>query len=460
MSSPGSTDAFVLLLRNSKLVKEKQLNDYLERSPDLPSNPRLAARCLVKDGLISGFQAEQLLAGRFKGFFLLGGQYKVVKPIGRGGMGNVFLCEHLQLNRQVAVKVLTRDAARDKGMLERFQREARAAAALDHPNIVRVHDVSVSPELALLVMEYVEGKTLQQVLDEEGPLPYRRAVGYVVQAAAGLQHAQERGIIHRDIKPANLLVDPNGVVKILDMGLACFLNKEERLTQQVDGATLLGTADYMSPEQALASKNLDARTDIYSLGVTLYALTCGRTPFEGSTTQKLIAHQMREAIPAHKVSSQVPKVLSATVSRMMAKKPSARYTTAAEVIEALTPWADTPPASNSGRRPAPVRKPWPRGRVLVGSAIGLLLVAGLALWPLLASKSSNARADQVAGTPPPPPPVSPAGDAKPSPKQPDTPEKPSAVAQPREKERYRLNLDKQQPFLVRIENKQPDGNMP
>src|SRR5262249_41199847 len=150
---------------------EKQLSDYLERTPDLPGDPRSAAKRLVKDGLLSTFQAGELLAGRYKGFFLLGGQYKVIRPIGRGGMGAVVLCEHLQLKRQVAIKILPPDGAREKVMLERFQREARAAAALDHPNIVRVHDVSVSPKGALLVMEYIEGKTLQQILDEEGPLP-------------------------------------------------------------------------------------------------------------------------------------------------------------------------------------------------------------------------------------------------------------------------------------------------
>jgi serine/threonine protein kinase len=344
-------------------------------------------------------------------------------------------------------------------MLERFQREARAAAALDHPNIVRVHDVSVSPEGALLVMEYIEGKNLQQVLDE-GPLPCQTAVGYAIQTAAGLQHAHERGIIHRDVKPANLLVDRNGVVKILDMGLARFLDKEDRLTQVVNDGALLGTADYMSPEQGMANTTIDSRTDIYSLGVTLYALTCGRAPFEGSTTQKLLAHQMRDAVPAHKVRPQVPKALSAVVAKMMAKKPEARYATVADVIEALRPWADDPPPSGSGRHTEPVRwlLPGSRVRVLVGSAVGLLLVvAAIGLWVLLAQRSPNA----VASTNNPANPANPTGDSKPLPEPLDKPAKPPEVARPgpREKERYRLNLDNQQPFVVRIENKQPDGSL-
>src|SRR5262249_49763740 len=259
----------------------------------------------VKAGLITAFQAEQLLAGRYKGFFLLGGQYKLLKPIGRGGMGAVFLCEPLPLNRRVAVKVLPKARAPDEGSCGRVPRGGGTTAALDHPNIVRVYDVGISSGLAVLVMEYAEGKTLQEVLDHQGAIPYQKAVGYVLQAAAGLEHAHERGIIHRDIKPANLLLDRNGVIKILDMGLARFLDKEDRLTQQLDGGSVLGTADYMSPEQAVSSSQVDVCTDIYSLGVTLYTLISGRTPFQGSTTQKLIAHQMREAVPAHKVRPEV-----------------------------------------------------------------------------------------------------------------------------------------------------------
>jgi hypothetical protein len=451
MPAPGSTDDFLHLLRKSMLLSEERLRDYLERAPELPAAPRSAARRLVKDGLISAFQAEQLLGGRYKGFFLLGGQYKVVEPLGRGGMGAVYLCEHLKLERQVAVKVLHREAAQDKLTLERFQREARASAALDHPNVVRVHDVNVSPDGSLLVMEYVEGKNLQQVLDEEGPLPYPVAVGYVSQAAAGLQHAHERGIIHRDVKPANLLLDRHGVVKVLDMGLARFLDKEDGLTQVVGG--VVGTADYMSPEQAIPDEGVDARTDVYSLGVTLYALTCGRTPFAGSTTQKLIAHQLRDAVPAHKVCPDMPRALSAVVARMMAKCREARYSTAAEVIEALAPWADAPPPSGSGRHAAPARRPSPWVRTLVGGAAGLLLVAAaLGLWLALASRASNAAAA-------PGPRADLDGGPKSPPEQPDKPAKLPEGARPVEKERYRLNLDEQKPFLVRIENRQPDGTL-
>jgi serine/threonine protein kinase len=436
MPSPASTKALLDLLHNSRLLEEPQLADYLKRLPDLPLEPRAAAQTLVNDGLITAFQARHLLRGRYKGFFLLGGQYKVLKPIGRGGMGTVFLCEHLKLRRLAAVKILPRAQAKDKVSLERFQREARAAAALDHPNIVRVYDVSPSPDLALLVMEYVEGKTLQEIMDREGAIPYGQAVGYAMQAAAGLRHAHERGIIHRDIKPGNLLVDRNGTVKVLDMGLARFLDKDDRLTQDFDGAAILGTPDYMSPEQATAGSRIDSRTDIYSLGATLYALLCGRTPFAGSTSEKILALQVREPVPAHRVRDEVPEALSAVVARMMAKDPARRYATAAEVIAALAPFADAPPqAASTVRLPhVPGRQPRSRRPLLLGAGASLLLLGtAMGLWLMFSQQPSGA----------------PAG-ASPDPAtRPDQP-----AGKQREKERYRLNLEKQPPLLARIENRQ------
>src|SRR5262249_14682217 len=155
MPGLASTNAFVDLLRASRLVENQELDEHLKKAPKLPGDPKKAAQQLVKDGLITSYHAEQLLNGR-KGFFLLGMQYKVLKPIGRGGMGTVFLCEHMQLNRRVAIKVVPKSQAKDRITLERFQREARAAAALDHPNIVRVYDVDASPRMPLLVMEYAD----------------------------------------------------------------------------------------------------------------------------------------------------------------------------------------------------------------------------------------------------------------------------------------------------------------
>ena len=222
---------------------------------------------------------------------------------------------------------------------ERFLREARSAAALDHPNIVRIFDVARHNGTPYLAMEYVDGETLQQILDREGHMPVATAADAVAQAAAGLQHAHERGFVHRDIKPGNLIRDRFGSVKILDMGLArSFEDPNHKLTEALDSGAVVGTADYISPEQALNAPNIDIRADIYSLGATLFTLVAGRTPFEGNTTQKLLNHQLKSAPRLTAVDSTVPEMLSNIVAKMMAKKAIERYQTPAEVIAALAPW--------------------------------------------------------------------------------------------------------------------------
>jgi serine/threonine protein kinase len=259
--------------------------------------------------------------------------------LGRGGMGAVYLAEHLELHRKVAIKVLVPGKDEDQRLaLERFQREARAAAALDHPNIVRIFDVARHAETPYLVMEYVEGKTLQQILDKEGPIPYPTAAEHIAQAAAGLQHAYEKGFVHRDIKPGNLMRDKSGVIKLLDMGLARSSSAKDRLTEQLDQGAVVGTADFIAPEQGLNQSGVDIRADIYSLGATFFALIIGKPPFEGNTTQKLLQHQLRSAPTLASLDATLPSGLSAVAAKMLAKRPDDRYQTPAEVIAALAPW--------------------------------------------------------------------------------------------------------------------------
>jgi WD40 repeat protein/tRNA A-37 threonylcarbamoyl transferase component Bud32 len=263
-------------------------------------------------------------------------------------MGVVYLAQHAALGRKVAVKVLGEEQSREKLALERFFREARAAAALDHPNIVRLHDIAQSNEKHYLVMEYVEGIDLQALLDQTGPLHPAQAANYIAQAAAGLQHAHERGFIHRDIKPANLIVTRSGAVKVLDMGLARSVSDpKDSLTAQLDEEVITGTADFLSPEQAL-NVRLDSRTDIYSLGATFYTLLTARPPYEGSTAQKLAAHQTAPTPDVRAVRAEVPVDLAAVVGRMMAKKQGDRYQTARAVVAALDPWA--PDLADTGSR--------------------------------------------------------------------------------------------------------------
>jgi serine/threonine protein kinase len=210
-------------------------------------------------------------------------------------MGTVFLCEHTSMRRRVAIKVLPVAKAKDPSYLERFYREARAVAALDHPNIVRAYDIDQDEKLHFLVMEYVDGASLQEIVKRAGPLEPLRAAHYMCQAAFGLQHAHEAaGLVHRDIKPGNILVDRTGAVKVLDMGLARFFHDEEDVLTKKYDENVLGTADYLAPEQALDSHAVDIRADIYSLGATFYFCLTGKTPFsEGTVAQKLIWHQTR-----------------------------------------------------------------------------------------------------------------------------------------------------------------------
>lgn len=298
---------------------------------------------MVRDGLITQFQAKQLLAGKHKGFFL--GPYKFLDQIGAGGMGAVFLAEHIHMLRRVAVKILPPSKAQNESSLLRFKREAQAVAAVDHPNIVRAFDVGNEGGYHFLVMEYVEGVSLQQLLNS-GPLPLAHATNFTSQAALGLQHVHECGMIHRDIKPANLLLDRKGVVKILDLGLARMMVDEadDGLTRDKEGGVILGTADYLAPEQAINSSAVDIRADIYSLGITLYALLAGKPPFTDMTVaQKLLAHQLRQVPPLPTLRRDVSPELWAVIERMIAKDPAARFQMPGEVVQALLPWAQPVP---------------------------------------------------------------------------------------------------------------------
>jgi serine/threonine protein kinase len=332
---------FLELLRRSRLIEPAKLDEYLRQRPHFPERPDEAAAQLVHDGFLTRYQAQVLMSGRWKGFFL--GSYKILKPLGKGGMSTVFLAEHVTLHRKVALKVLPGRLAADPATLERFYREGRVVAALDHPNLVRAYDIGHDDDVHFLVMEYVEGRDLGAILAQKKPVPVDYAVACIVWAATGLQHAFAKGLIHRDIKPANLILSKQGGLKILDMGLArFFLDEADDLTRRFQNKGLVCTPDYASPEQtAQGSNTVDIRSDIYSLGCTFYALLTGAPPFTGSMTQILAAHQSEIALPVSVVRKEVPDGLSGVVARMMAKKPEDRYQTPAEVLAALEPWTPT-----------------------------------------------------------------------------------------------------------------------
>ncbi|WP_168219285.1 serine/threonine-protein kinase [Limnoglobus roseus] len=309
----------------------------LRTTADLPDNSGECAEQLIQQGVLTRFQSKQLLAGKFRGFVL--GPYRLLDQIGKGGMGTVYLGEHATLKRRVAVKVLARELAENKISVERFLREARSASALTHGNIVRVHHVGQAVGTHYIVMEYVDGVTLEQVVDRKGPFSATEAAQIAVQAAAGLQHAHERGFVHRDIKPENLMITKNGTVKVLDMGLTKSIqSSSDNLTGVLNSKAILGTIDYLSPEQGLQS-DVDARSDIYSLGATLFTLLTGHSPYDGvPAQQKLMQHQFGKVPLLSEFRSDLPEGLTAVVAKMMAKQPGERFQTVAEVADALMPW--------------------------------------------------------------------------------------------------------------------------
>jgi eukaryotic-like serine/threonine-protein kinase len=336
----NSSVEFLDVLAKSKLIDPTLLRQQLQAMKPLPPDAGGISDALVREKLLTPFQAQLLLAGKFRGFHL--GSYIVQDQLGKGGMGVVYLAEHESLRRKVAIKML-KSTEKQTIAFERFLREARSVAALDHPNIVRIYDVVSQGKLQYLIMEYVEGVNLETKVQQQGPLPIGRAIDYILQAAAGLQHAYEKGFVHRDIKPANIMVTSDGVVKILDMGLArSTVEDGDRLTEVLDKDAIVGTADFIAPEQAMGESDVDVRADIYSLGVTLFMLVSGRVPFHGSTTQKIMQHQLKEAPQLADVDPTILPELSQIVAKMMAKDRNKRYQTPAEVVEALAPWLGTP----------------------------------------------------------------------------------------------------------------------
>jgi urea transport system substrate-binding protein len=289
-------------------------------------------------------------------------RYRILGLLGRGGMGTVFQAEHRLLERPVVIKVLRPELIGDEELLQRFQREARLAAKLAHPNVVTVYEAEQVGPTHLLVMEFIEGQTLAELLRKRGPLPVAVACELVRQAAVGLQHVHEQGLVHRDIKPSNLIVTDGGQLKVLDLGLA-FLKagapKDQDLTHPQQS---MGTIDYMAPEQWEDSHGVDIRADIYSLGCTFYYLLAGSPPFgvskDPNIMRRIWAHSLAPIPPIRAKRPDVPKELAAVLNRMLAKDRADRYAVPVEVAAALAPYAadcdvSSFLASGSGRQGPP-----------------------------------------------------------------------------------------------------------
>ena len=338
MPAPNTIPEFLDVIRKSGLIPEEGLTAEIGRLRGTPAGPQTVeglAAAFVDAGLLTRFQSKQVKLGRYKRFEVAG-KYRLLELLGVGGMGAVYLCEHIFMKRLVALKVLPVEKLADPSALLRFYREARAVAALDHPNIVRAYDIDKFEQMHFLVMEYVDGVSIQEVVARHGPLDPYRAANYAAQSAHGLHHAHQLGMVHRDIKPGNLLLERTGFVKILDMGLARFFDqKNDNVTEKFDNNCVLGTADYLAPEQAV-SNVVDIRADIYALGGTFYFMLTGQSPFpDGTIAAKLLSHQREVPRPVREFRGDVPEDLIAILERMMHKDPEERYQTPEELHEAL-----------------------------------------------------------------------------------------------------------------------------
>jgi len=338
MPAPRTIDQFLDVVKKSGVLDENRLETragQLLRSVSPPNDPQSLASILIKEGLITRWQADQFLQGKSRGFQI--GKYNILEKLGAGGMSLVYLCKDKTLPLRVAVKVLPKSMADDETMLKRFQREARATVTLDHQHVIHAYAIDQTDQFHYMVMEYVDGKSLEEIVQRDGPLSVGKAVKYIRQTTLGLQYIHERGMVHRDIKPGNLLLEyAKDSIKILDMGLARFFNdNEELLTRGV-----LGTVDYFAPEQTMDSHAVDSRADIYSLGGTMSFLLTGSPPFEGGTViQKIQGHRRLDPRPIRAIRPDVPENVVTIILKMMAKDPAQRYQTPAEVWQVLAPWA-------------------------------------------------------------------------------------------------------------------------
>lgn len=290
---------------------------------------------LTESGRLTNYQVQAIQSRRFSELRI--GNYDVLSKLGAGGMGSVYKAKHRKMKRIVALKVLAAEIASQGSFIQRFQREVETIAQLQHPNIVMAFDADECESGHFLVMEFVDGRDLSGDVEKNGPLSVADAVECIRQAAEGLAYAHRRGIVHRDIKPANLLRDVTGLVKVADLGLARLSSAAAENSSITQAGGILGTADYMPPEQALDSTTIDHRADIYSLGCTLYFLLTGRPPFQASSLMGLLLAHRDKPIPSVRdFRADVPPSVEAVIARMLAKKPTDRQASMDEVCQALT----------------------------------------------------------------------------------------------------------------------------
>ncbi|MFI4849482.1 MAG: protein kinase [Gimesia chilikensis] len=346
-------EQFATQLDDSGVLSAEDLASFKElHCPEVESAEDLG-KLLVKHNKVTRLQAQMVYQGQ--GDKLRFGNYVIQDKIGSGGMGDVYLARHRRMQREVALKLLPTAMAEDQNVIRRFQREVHAAAKLSHPNIVTAHDADEVDGTHYLVMEYVSGTDLSALVKQQGVLPVGQALDYILQAARGLEYAHQAGIIHRDIKPSNMLLDDNGTIKILDMGLARIdeVDEENPATALTQSGSVMGTVDYMSPEQAQSTHTADNRSDIYSLGCTLYYLLTGNSVYGGKTVvNRILAHRDQPIPSLASTNVQVPANVDAIYQKMIAKLPEDRFQSMQAVIDAIEKCDLQNPASTMSTKPS------------------------------------------------------------------------------------------------------------
>jgi serine/threonine protein kinase len=331
-------DKLLETIRELHLLEEEQLSVAETRLRSARATPEELLAELQRLGWLTAYQVEELAAGRTAALVL--GPYLLLEQLGEGGMGKVFKARHRVQDRIVAVKVIKPERVSDVNVLERFRREIRAAARLEHQHVVRSYDADEANGRLFFVMEYLSGRDLGKLVRACHPLPLWQACDFIRQAAIGLQYIHERGLVHRDVKPSNLFrTEPDRVIKVLDLGLAKLTEQDgdgRSCTELTPAQIGMGTPDYVAPEQAENARAVDHRADLYSLGCTFYYLLAGRPPFPGGNeVQKLIKHMTAEPDAVETLRTGLPHQLAECVRRMMAKRPQDRPASAAAVVPLL-----------------------------------------------------------------------------------------------------------------------------
>jgi eukaryotic-like serine/threonine-protein kinase len=339
VDKPKSADQVPLdllpVIRSSGVLGDRQLAEIKSKvlQGDYPLDSAALADRLVRDNVLTAFQAKRFLTNRPQG--LVVGRYIILDRVGSGSMGRVYRAHHVMMDRVVALKIIAPEISSNERVVARFQREMKLVGRLDHPNVVRAFDADQINQVLYIVMEYVAGTSLGERLKRKGPIPAAEMVDYAAQAALGLAHAHDQGIVHRDIKPSNILLNEDRRIKILDLGLGVLMEADAAATFATADGIAVGTVDYMSPEQA-CGREVDGRSDLYGLGCSMYHLMTGKLPFPGdSPIERLGKRISGRHTPITEYLPEMPASFVRVLDKLLAHKPHERYATAGEAAVAL-----------------------------------------------------------------------------------------------------------------------------